>query len=345
MRPSFITLKDVAKAAGVHLSTASRALDQATRRKISPDVVTRVETAALELGYRPNAVAASLRRRRSEAVGLIIPDLMNPVFPPIINGVEETLREAGYALVIASNSGEGARHNDVTDAMLARQVDGLIVASATLDDPVIDDLVRRRIPAVLINRRDLRGRNSSVINDDAGGIEMAVAHLVGLGHRAIAHLAGPEKISTGSLRKQGFFASMRARDLPVDAARVIEAEAFTRAAGRAATARLLACRPRPTAIVAANDLLAIGCYDALREAGLSCPNDVSVTGFNDMPLMDVLAPPLTTARVAHYQMGAEAARLLLRHLEEPTAPQFDVVLRAELIVRGSTAAPKKAASR
>lgn len=345
MSPSFITLKDVAKAAGVHLSTASRALDQATRHKISPDVVSRIEATAQKLGYRPNAVAASLRRRRSEAIGLIIPDLMNPVFPPIINGVEETLRAAGYALVIASDSGESARHNDVTDAMLARQVDGLIVANATMEDPVIDDLVRRRIPAVLINRRDLRGRNSSVINDDAGGIEMAIAHLVGLGHRAIAHLAGPEKISTGSLRKQGFFTSMRKRDLPVDDAWVIEAEAFTRAAGRAAAARLLARRPRPTAIVAANDLLAIGCYDALHDAGLFCPKDVSVTGFNDMPLVDMLAPPLTTARVAHYRMGAEAARLLLRHLEEPEAPQLDVVLRAELVVRNSTTAPKKTAGR
>lgn len=333
-------LQDVAKAAGVHMSTASRALNPATRHMITPEAAGRVERAARELGYSVNALASGLRRRRSHAIGVVIPDLLNAVFPPIIVGIERALRDSGYGLTIASDGNDPGRHAGVLETMLARQVDGLIMATATLDDPAVEDLVRRGVIVVMVNRRDRRSRASSVVTDDQRGIALAVDHLVSLGHKRISHLAGPQMLSTGSARQRGFVEAMAGHGLPADGTSIRIAETFGRGAGKVAAAALLARSERPTAIVAANDLLAMGCYDALRDLGLGCPRDVSVTGYNDMPLVDLVSPPLTTVRIQHHQMGAEAARLLLRKLEDATAPDVDLVLHADLVIRGSSGRPR-----
>lgn len=340
-----ITLQDVAKAAGVHTSTASRALNPETRQLITPEVADRVQLTARKMGYRTNAIASSLRRRRSKAIGVVIPDLLNAVFPPILVGIEQALREAGYDLTIGSDGNDRARHAEVLENMLGRQVDGLIMATATVDDSAVVDLVRRGVPLVMVNRRDRRSRAPSVVTDDNRGIGLAVDHLVELGHVDIAHIAGPQDLSTGVVRLRGFLDAMAARDLPADPTRVVVAQSYGREAGRAAGMALLGAKAPPTAVVGANDLLALGLYDALREAGLRCPQDVSVTGYNDMPLVDMVAPPLTTVRIQHHQMGAEAARLLMRKLEHAETPDVDVVLHPALVVRSSTARPRVAARR
>jgi LacI family transcriptional regulator len=341
MAASRTTLYDVAKAAGVHASTASRALNLETKHLISAEVVERVQASADKLGYRHNALASSLRTRRSNAVGVVIPDLMNAVFPPIIVGIEETLREAGYGLTIGSHGNDPARHATVLDSMLARQVDGLILATATLGDASVERLVQRGIPVVMVNRRERSGRAPSVVTDDESGIALAVEHLVEAGHRNIAHLGGPQTFSTGVARLRGFMDAMQARGLECDPSRISIAESYSRAAGRAAALPLLAKKTRVSAIVAANDLLALGCYDALAEVGLECPAQISVTGYNDMPLVDLVSPPLTTVRIQHHQMGVEAARLLIRKLDDASTPNVGVVLNPELVVRRSTAAPAR----
>ena len=340
MPPSRITLYDVAKAAGVHASTVSRALNTETRHLITGEVVDRVLKTADKLGYRHNAIASSLRTRRSNAVGILIPDLLNSVFPPIIVGIEEMLREAGYVLTIASHDNNAGRHSAVLDAMLARQVDGLILATATLDDISVERLVQRGIPLVMVNRRDRSSRAPSVITDDESGIGLAVEHLAALGHRRIGHIAGPQTLSTGVARLRGFLAAMQARNLVADDSCVEIAKSYSRVAGKEAVAALLGKKKKITAIVAANDLLALGGYDAFREAKLRCPEDISITGYNDMPLVDLVSPPLTTVRIQHRQMGIEAARLLIRKLEDPKSASVGVVLNPELIVRASTAPPK-----
>lgn len=335
-----ITLQDVAKAAGVHTSTASRALNPETRRLITPEVADRVQSTARKLGYRANAIASSLRRRRSKAVGVVIPDLLNAVFPPILVGIEQTLREHGYDLTIGSDGNDRDRHAAVLEGMLGRQVDGLILATATVDDPAVVDLVRRGVPVVMVNRRDGRSRASSVVTDDDRGIGLAVRHLADLGHADIGHIAGPQDLSTGVSRLRGFGDAVQERHLPSDPGRIVVVPSYGRESGRAAAVALLGAGPPPTGIVAANDLLALGVYDALREAGLRCPRDISVTGYNDMPLVDLVAPPLTTVRIPHHEMGAEAARLLLRKLDRPETPDVDVVLHPTLVVRSSTARPR-----
>lgn len=337
-----VTLHDVAKAAGVHISTASRALNSETRHVITPEVADRVRATARSLGYRANAIASGLRSRRTRAVGVVIPDILNAVFPPILLGVEQTLREAGYGIAIASEGKGRTARAEALDGLLARQVDGIITATAHLDDPTVLEIVRRGVPVVMVNRRDRRSRVPSVVTDDERGIAQAVEHLIGLGHKRIAHVAGPQDLSTGVTRLRGFTGTLASHGIEIPASFVRAATGYGREAGAEAAAPLLAQRPPPTAIVAANDLLALGCYDALRAAGLRCPDDVSVTGYNDMPLVDLVAPPLTTVRIQHHEMGAEAARLLLRRLADSAVPDVDVVLRAELVVRGSTAPPRKA---
>jgi LacI family transcriptional regulator len=330
------TLRDVAAAAGVHAATASRALNEATRDLVSPDTVARVRQVAAELGYQVNPIARSLKTSRSETVGVLVPDITNPLFPPIVRGIEDELAARGYTVLTANTDNDPRREATSVAAMQARQVDGLIVATALLDDPVLQDVASRGIPMVLVNRTSERLDVSVVAGDDATGVRRTVDHLVDLGHTDIAHVAGPLEVSTGALRERAFRAAMRDHGLPEP--RVVLAETYSEAAGRKAALELLDSA-RPTAIIAGNDQLALGCYDALEESGLVCPDDVSVVGFNDMPLVARLQPPLTSVRVPQYELGVEAARLLLDRLTGRTTTPRVVLLPVRLVVRGSTAPP------
>jgi LacI family transcriptional regulator len=340
MRGAKPTIHDVAKAVGVHPSTVSRVLNPSTRHMVTGDMARRVTEAARTLGYHRNALAHSLRTRRSSTIGVVIPDITNPVFPPILRGIEDALAAVGYTAIIANTDGAPDRDATVLEHMLVRRIDGLILATARRKDPVIDRCVAEEIPLVLINRTT--GKDSSVpsvVNDDAGGIGLTVAHLAGLGHRRIAHVAGPQDLSTGNERHRGFLAAMKRAGLKADPNLIAFASAYTEREGQRAMLSLLDRKKRFTAVVAANDLLAIGCYDALTSRGLACPLDVSVTGFNDMPFVDKLSPPLTTVRIQHYEMGLQAAKILLERIKDPESRRVDQLLEPSLVVRGSTARP------
>jgi LacI family transcriptional regulator len=324
----------------VHFSTASRALNPATREQVKPQVAERVVQTAQRLGYRANALASSLRTRRSRVIGMVVPDLASLLFPPILEGAEATLLKQGYMTIVANSANDPDRLRRILSGLVERQVDGLILATATLHDAALDDGIEARAPVVLVNRTDESGRAPAVVNDDIRGIGLAVRHLAGLGHRRIAHIAGPRGLSTGVMRLRGFSLAVAELALANPQPPVIEAEAFTREAGRSACLALLADHPDITAIVAANDLLALGCYDALAERGLACPGDISITGYNDAPFVDMVNPPLTTVRIDQQQMGVEAARLLLARINgQETAA--DVLMRPELVQRRSTAAPQR----
>jgi LacI family transcriptional regulator len=334
------TLRDVASAAGVHPATASRALNDATRSLVRPATVARVREVAATLGYQVNPIARSLKTSKSETVGVLVPDLTNPLFPPIVRGIEDTLAANGYTVVTANTDNDPVRTSANFTAMLARQVDGFIVATALLDDPFMHEAAQRGVPMVLVNRQTEHLDVSAVAGDDAAGVTRTVQHLVSLGHRDIAHVAGPLSISTGTVRMRAFRVAVHSHGLRDD--RIIEASAYSEAAGRTALLELLELLggDRPTAVVAGNDLLAIGCYDALAESGLRCPDDVSVVGFNDMPFISRLQPPLTSVRVPTYELGVEAARLLLDQLSGRTVTSRVVLLPAQLVERGSTGPPR-----
>jgi LacI family transcriptional regulator len=340
-----VTLRDVAVRAGVHPATASRALNPETRILVSEDTARRVLDAAEALGYSPNPVARSLRTRRSHTVGVLIPDLNNPLFPPMVRGLEDRLAAAGYVALIGNTDSDDKRERMVFDQMRARHVDGLVLATARLRHPLLAEASRAEIPVVLINRLAQDYSFPSVTVDNERGVRMAVSHLAGLGHRRIAHIAGPQEMSTGLSRYRGFVTAMESSGLQVDSDLVVFAKAFTVEEGLRCTRLLLerggqagqAAGTDCTAIAAANDMLAVGCYAALDECGLSCPEDISVVGFNDMPFIDRLRPPLTTIRFPHYQVGTEAAQLLLERIAEHSGPVKILYLAPELIIRGSTA--------
>ena len=344
VRKPRVTIRDVADRVGVHPSTVSRVMNPATRARITPEIVEKVTAAAAQLGYMPNRTAQGLRTNRTQTIGVLIPDITNPLFPPIIRGIEDTLWTAGYTAILGNTDNIAARERDAVATMRARQVDGLILATARRDDPGVARCVSDGLPVVLVNRTaDIAGV-SSVVNDDALGIGLAVRHLKALGHRRIAHIAGPSSLSTGKIRRRSFEAAMKAEAMSADPDLIVEATAFSEDAGERAASGLIAKRIPFTAIVAANDLIALGAYEALSGAGLACPEAVSVTGYNDMPFVDRLRPPLTTVRIPHYEMGREAAHRLLELIETPKVRAHVTTLQPELVARGSTArCPDRAA--
>jgi LacI family transcriptional regulator len=327
------TLQQVADAAGVHRSTASRALNPETADLISPDVVARICETAARLGYRRDLLAASLRTSRTRLIGVLVPDLANPVFAPILAGVEAALAEHRYAVLVANAAGD-ASALELVESLVARRAEGLILATAHARDPTLARCVELGLPTVLVNRADPDRRLSAVTPDDSEGMRLAVRHLVSLGHRCIGHLAGPQDVSTGLLRAEGFRSAMLESGLTPGP--VIAAAAYTREAGQAAAERLLADSGL-TAIAAANDLLALGAVRALSARRLRCPEDISITGHNDMPLVDMVQPPLTTIRISHDLIGREGARLLLERIARPDTPTVQIRTAPELILRASTA--------
>lgn len=332
------TLEAVAKAAGVHRSTAARALNPEARSLISKEVVARVQNEARRLGYRRDAIAASLRTGRSRMVGVVLPDLHNPVFGQILAGIESALAERGYSVLVSDGGLDPDRQARAVENLIVRRTDGLILATVSRHDPVLTRCLEIGVPTVLVNRAEDLERVTAVVPDDAVGMGLAVDHLRSLGHTKIGHLSGPADISTGKLRTEGFEAAMRRAGL--DPTAVASAKAYSRTAGQAATAELLA-KFDVTAIAASNDLLALGAYLHMREHGLNCPADISIVGHNDMPLVDMTDPPLTTVRIAQFDMGAQAARMLVEEIDRGSATPLTVRTPSELVVRGSTAAPRQ----
>ena len=340
------TLKDVARVAGVHLSTVSRALNPRTEHRLTPAVVEQIRKISRELDYRPNAAAHSLRTNRTRTIGVVVPDITNPVFPPIIRGIEDALAKRGYFAILANTDGHLAQETEIVDLLRARGVDGLILASVEREDATVSRLAADGLPIVTVNRRVDDPAVSSVVNDEDSGILEVLRHLISLGHKRIANLAGPQAISTGIDRYLAFERHRRALKLDPDADLVVFAAGFNEEEGYEKTKSLLARKRKFTALVAANDRLAIGAIAALRRHDFDCPRDISVTGYNDMPLVDRLSPALTTVRIQQYEVGFEAAGALVHLIESPAdlrCPRH-IVRPVTLVVRASTGRPAAAPS-
>ena len=337
-----VTLKDIARETGYHVSTISRALDPRTRSALSDEVVKVVRETAERMDYRPNRLAAGLRTRRTKTVGVVIPDISNPLFPPIVRGVEKVLEPSGYVSIIANTDGRRDREQAMVGVLLEHGVDGIIHAAAERDDPIFEEVRRAGVPIVTVNRALQDPSVPGVVNDDAGGIALMMAHLVGLGHRDIAHIAGPEHLSTGIIRLDAFRAAAKRHGVTIPETYIIQSNALTEDNGRRCAHELLSLPLPPTAIIAANDRLALGVFEAVQELGLSCPGDVSVTGFNDNEFLNRIPPGLTTVRVDKQAAGRCSAELLIALLDDAESqPNTRVVLPVEAVTRGSVAAPRR----
>lgn len=334
------TLRDVAARAGVHAATASRALNPETTSLVNAATAKRVREAAALLGYRPNPMALGLKTRRSLTIGVLVPDLTNPLFPPIVRGIEDAIGTSGYTAVLANSDNDPEKERLHFENMRSRQVEGFIMATAQTDQPLIQDAIAAGAPIVLVNRTVQSNKTFAVVGNERLGAGLAVRHLLQMGHKRIAHLVGPKRFSTAVSRYEGYVETLSSERFSVDAALVRFGESFTEAEGYRLFNELLADETEFTAVFAGNDLLAMGCYDAMRDADLRCPQDISIVGYNDLPFLNKLNPPLTSVRVPHYQMGFEAGKLLLERLTEPTSRPRTLVLEPELVVRKSTAPPE-----
>ncbi|MBM9467834.1 LacI family DNA-binding transcriptional regulator [Nakamurella leprariae] len=339
-------LSEVAALAGVHPATASRALNEATRNKVSADTVLKVRRAAEQLNYSPNPAARSLVTNRTSTVGVIIGDLTVPLFPPLLRGVDDVTSAAGYTALIVNTDNDWSRELARIAALQARRVDGLIVATATSGDQADPRIWSSVAPTVFVVRAPADPLAPTVLSDDSMGVHLAVEHLVAQGHRRIAHVAGPPEISTATARLRAYREALFERGIEVDPALVTTMDSISADAGTEALGRLLDSGAGVTAVLAFNDIVAYGCYRAVRQRGLRCPEDISIVGYSDMNGADLVAPPLTTVHVDHQAMGAEAARMLLGMLSDPGArPPHSVRLPVSLTVRESTAPPRQGVPR
>jgi LacI family transcriptional regulator len=336
-----VKLADVARAAGVHPGTASRALNPLTRDQVSRETSRRVTRAAERLGYVPNTLARGLRTARSYLVAMVVPDVTNPLFPPMVRGAEQVLSATGYTLVLTDTDNDADAERRQVEQLRARGADGFLIATARWDDPLLGELAAARIPAVLLNRNTASAQLPYVGADERTGIALAVDHLVGLGHRHLCYLAGPQDTSTGRERASAFRQAVRGHGLPLDEGQILACASYTEAAGATMARALLASGRDCTAILAGNDLIALGVLDELAAAGIPCPGRMSVIGFNDLPMVDKLTPPLTTVSLPTVDLGRLAAQILLAEIgaSEPRERATQSLLGVQLAVRGTTAPP------
>jgi LacI family transcriptional regulator len=330
-------LADVAQAAGVGTSIVSRVLNGDPTVSIRPQTRERILAAARELSYRPNAFARGLKLARTMTVGLVIPNLAYPVNAEIIRGAERRAAAAGYVVLLA-DSEEFLQAGEAFERLLReRRVDGLLIASASTHEAVVRELARESLPFVLVNRR-VPNVGPSVTVDDARGMRLGVEHLIGLGHRRIAHIAGPADADTARRRLAGFREAMAQARLRLPSAFLTEAS-FDEEGGFLAMERLLAQRPRPTAVAIWSLGAAVGALAAARRSGVAVPGELSVVGFHDAPIAEYLDPPLTTVRMPLREMAERGVDCLLALVDGKPAESLVVRTAPDLVLRASTGPP------
>jgi LacI family transcriptional regulator len=333
-----VSIRDVAAAAGVSVATVSRVLNPASAdvpmRKETRD---KVERAIDELGYRPNDLARALLQHRTAAIGLVVPDISNPYYPPLVRGVEDAASSRGYRIVLCNTDRDPAKISGYLDTLIKTRVDGIVVAGGGWVD--VPDrtavLGNYRTGLVAIGRHVTA--HPSVRIDNVAASREAAGHLIGLGHRRIAFLGGPASSTTVQDRAQGYRDALKVAGLAESAA-VVRYGDFTEESGYAATREILDVSPPPTALLCANDRIALGAYAAAADAGRRVPTDVSIVGFDDTPIARYVRPTLTTVAIPTYEMGSAAVRMLLAQLGGNTVSEIET-MPTRLVVRDSAAPP------
>lgn len=329
------TIKDVAKALGISISTVSRAMRDFP--DVNPDTKQAVLEMAKQLDYQPNQVALSLVTRHTHSIGVIVPNL-DYFFATAVRGIDEIALEAGYTVLTCQSNESYGREITNTQRLLNSQVDGLIVSlsSATSNVDHMRRLMQRGVPLVLFDRVAPDLDATKVVLDNYDGAMQAVTHLFEQGCRRIAYLAGPPSFSISNQRKEGYLAALRQHGLPVEEDLIIHCE-FDQAHAYRATEQLLDGDQRPDAIFTVSDRLAIGALLALRHRGRLVPADVALVGFNDEPVASLLTPTLSSVGQPAFEMGKVAAQLFLEQFNsEAVLPPRTIVLKPTLVVRESS---------
>jgi LacI family transcriptional regulator len=326
------TIKEVALHAGVSIATVSRVLNNVG--PVDADTRERVRKAARELKYVPNATGRSLSRRKTEAIGLLLPDLFGEFFSEVLRGSDQTAQSANYHLVVSS-SHNNKKQIRAALTMMRGRVDGLVIMSPDIDAEILKDDLPASLPVVLLNCHVDSNEFDALNVDNKNGARMMTSHLFNHGHTRVAIIKGTERNSDAMERLQGYLNAHREFGVPVDESLQVQGD-FSESTGYTAAQQLLTLSPRPTAIFAANDAMAIGALSALRDAGIQVPGDIALAGFDDVPIASFLTPSLTSVRVRIHDLGVRAIETLLhavRHHNEHHKQQ--VLLPTELDLRES----------
>lgn len=329
------TLRDIARQAGVSHTTVALALDPERSSRVSQATRKRVAEIARRLDYRPNHIARSLATRQTKTIGLVVTTLLNPFYAEIAQDIMERAQELGYGVALSSGASLQEERRAV-EGFLNRGVDGLIVCSAQLADPVVDDLLEQGRPFVLAMRNVDRSPGGRAVNhvglDNQGGAFMAMEHLLSLGHHRIGLIAGPREVSTGRDRQLGAMAALEKWGLKLDPELMAEGD-FSRASGQELAVRLLDLPARPTAIFAMNDEMALGVLEAVQERGMSVPQDLALVGFDDIFMAGLKGIDLTTISQKKAVMGKMAVDRLIGLLQGHEAGTAQTVFMEPILVK------------
>lgn len=328
-----VTIREVAESAGVSYATVSHVINNT--RLVSPETRERVLAAMDALNYRPNALARSLRQGKTNTLGLVLPDSANPFFAEISRSIEDEAFKRGYSVFLCNTERDTQRELFYVDVLSNRQVDGIIFVAAGDQADSLDFLLHRKMPVVMIDRNLSNVEVDAVLTDNQLGGYLATRHLLELGHTRIACIAGPSSITPSAERIIGYRNALEEAGILYDEALVLRGD-YHAQSGMDITNSILSMNPRPTAIFALNDLMALGALRAAAEADCSVPEDLAVVGYDDLEIARFTNPPLTTIAQPKKEIGVQAVHLLVDRMSQKNRPPSRLILPPELIVRRST---------
>ncbi|MBO8161829.1 MAG: LacI family DNA-binding transcriptional regulator [Thermosipho sp. (in: Bacteria)] len=321
------SIKEVAKKAGVSISTVSRVLNNSA--PVSDELRARVEKAIKELGYYPSNIAKSLRKGRTGTIGFILPDITNPFFANVVRGAEDYLRKKGYTLILCNSDQDKDQEVQLLETLISKHIDGLLFTGTGEFNSLLVEKIEKGLKVVFLDRI-IKGINSSyVIVDNREGMNILIDYLIKTGHKHFVFINGNKETFSARIRYETFIKKMNENKLRFK-------HYFTNFSYEAGYKFAKKLQTIPDAIICGNDLIAYGVIDAIEEKGYKVPDDVSVTGFDDIPFSRHYKPPLTTVRQPMYEMGKKAADLLLKIVEGKKELNKGVVLVPELVIREST---------
>lgn len=329
-----MNIKKVAEHANVSTATVSRLINKTSY--ISPETAKKVWSAIEELGFYPNINARGLASGRSLLLGLIVSDIVNPFFPELVKSFEECAVEQGYEVITANTNYDSARTAQRVRSLIERRVDGVAVMTSEMDQSLIDELSTRGIPIVFLDTGAVRENVSNIRIDYARGISEAVNHLLELGHRRIGFISGPLGLKSARIRRSAFLKFLRKQGI-IEKKELVTTGNYKIDGGRKAMNQLLELKERPTAVLASNDLTAMGALQALRTRGLHVPEDVSLIGFDDIALAESTDPPLTTVNISRVKVAESAFESLFRLINSDSKTGAELLIETKLVIRESTA--------
>lgn len=331
-------IKDIALEAGVSTATVSHVINKT--KYVSEETRQKVEKAIKKFNYHPNAHAQSLALGKSKMIGLLVSDISNPFFPEIIKSVEASVFANGYSLILLNTNYDVKRAVEYVHRLIQMRVAGIILMNAEFDQDLVKEAMLKKTSIVFHDQGRVGEKMSTIVLDYEVGISEAVQHLVSLGHKDIAHIAGSHEIHSAIVRENAFKAAVKKFVRPATKPKIYEGD-FKFEGGRNAARRILSEKKRPTAVVVANDLMALGAMQEFKASGLHIPDDISIVGFDDISFASLSEPALTTVCSPRVEIGRRAVEALLLTVDRPHQEGVEIKIPTYLIKRGSTAPPRQ----